>query len=90
MTQLSLRPVLVTTCKECGKRIHAPSEASFANQKLRHLRNCPGKKDLKGQLVSLERLPVPVAAKLVSLAPKRTVWQRLADVWRALFRAVWR
>lgn len=86
----ALRPVAVTHCLGCGRRIHAPSEESFARQKLRHLRNCPAKADMRGQLVPLEELPLTVAAKLVSLAPPRTFWQRFATLLRAIARAVWR
>jgi phage terminase large subunit-like protein len=66
----ALRPMLVSRCLACGKRVHAPSEESFGRKKLQHLRNCPSKRALQGQVPKLEQLPVPVAARFVSLAPR--------------------
>lgn len=81
------RPVLVTHCNGCKRRIHAPDEQSFLKQKHRHMRNCAALR-LHGQVVPLEVLPAPVVKELARIAPRRTLWERLLVLLHVLRRAV--
>lgn len=80
-------PVLVTHCNGCQRRIHAPDPQSFTKQKMQHLRNC-GALKLHGQLPRIEALPPRVVKGLEQLGPRRTFWQRVKVLFRALRRAV--
>jgi hypothetical protein len=81
------RAVLVTHCNGCKRRLHAPNEASFLKQKLRHMRNC-GALKLHGQTLPVESLPQLTAAKLARVLPRPNLWRRLLVLWAAIRRAV--